>query len=131
MLIGEVARRSGLSKDGIRYYESLGLIHSSPKIAGSKTYRDYDDTTLERLSIIALAKKFQTRLTELPEVLDRLMTHSMSKEERVARLKEKLDEIDTKIEELIDARNLLAQIVDNPEKPFVDDQLRRLGLWID
>ena len=131
MLIGEVVRRSGLSKDGVRYYESLGLIHSSPKQAGSRVYRDYDDTTLERLSLIALAKKFQTKLTELPEVLDRLLSDTISREERTVRLKEKLAEIDAKIEELIEARNLLAEIAENPDKPLVDKHLKRMGLFIE
>ncbi len=131
MLIGEVARRSGLSKDGIRYYESLGLLHSHPIQAGSKTYRDYDETTLERLSLIALAKRFHVRLAELPEVLDGLMSDTFSREERSRRLWEKVAEVDAKIEELVLARNLLAAIADNPDKPFVDEHLKRLGLWIE
>ena len=131
MLIGEVARRSGLSKDGIRYYESLGLLHSHPIKAGSKVYRDYDDTTLERLSLIALAKRFHVRLAELPEVLDGLMSDAFSREERSRRLWEKVEEVDAKIEELVAARNLLAEIANNPDKPFVDQHLKRLGLWIE
>lgn len=131
MLIGEVAKKSGLSKDGIRYYESLGLIHSKPVTAGTRTYRDYDDTTLERLSIIALAKRLHTRLAEMPEVLDRLMEDTISREERSALMWEKIAEVDAKIEELINARNLLARIAENPDKPFVDEQLKALGLFIE
>lgn len=131
MLIGEVARRSGLSKDGIRYYEKLGLLHSQPVTAGSKIYRDYDDTTFERLSIIALAKRLHFRLNELPEALDRLFTDKISKQERSNFLKEKVLEVDARIAELTAARNLLAKIADNPEKSFVDPELKRLGLWVE
>ncbi|MFT4715688.1 MAG: MerR family copper efflux transcriptional regulator [Paracoccaceae bacterium] len=131
MFIGEVARRAGLSKDGIRYYERLGLLHSYPVTAGSKTYRDYDDTTLERLSIIALAKRLHFRLGELPETLDKLMSDTISREDRSKVLRDKVVEVDNRIKELILARNLLADIADNPEKPFVDSELKRTGLWLD
>jgi len=131
MLIGEVASKSGLSKDGIRYYESLGLIHSKPISAGSKTYRDYDDTTLERLSIIALAKRLHFRLRELPEALDRLLSDSISREERSAVIMAKVSQVDAKIEEMIAARNLLAEIAGEPEKPFVDEKLKQMGLWVE
>jgi MerR family copper efflux transcriptional regulator len=58
MLIGEVAKLAGLSKDGIRHYESLGLIKSSPKQAGSKTYRDYDPSVLHTIEQIRGAQHF-------------------------------------------------------------------------
>lgn len=131
MLIGEIAKKSGLSKDGIRYYESLGLIHSKPITAGSKIYRDYDDTTFERLSIIALAKRLHFQLSELPEALDRILSDTISREERSAVLKAKVAEVDVKIAELQAARNLLADIADNPDKSFVDVELKRMGLWIE
>lgn len=131
MLIGEVAKKSGLSKDGIRYYEKLGLIHSEPIKAGSKTYRNYDETTLERLSLIALGKRMYFRLSEMPETLDRIMSDTISREERSERLKDQIAEVDAKIADLIEARNLLAAIAEAPDKSFVDVELQRLGLWIE
>ncbi|WP_210253203.1 MerR family transcriptional regulator [Beijerinckia sp. L45] len=40
MLINDVARMAGMSKDGIRHYEEMGLISSSARQAGSRVYRD-------------------------------------------------------------------------------------------
>ena len=131
MLIGEVSKRSGLSKDGLRYYENLGLIHSSPVQAGSKMYRDYDDTTLERLAIISLAKRLGFSLKELTEPLDAIINDRVTREERSARLAEKLAELDAKIAELQQARVQLALIVDRPDKEYVDQVLKRLGLWLE
>ena len=131
MLIGEVSKRSGLSKDGLRYYENLGLIHSSPVQAGSKMYRDYDDTTLERLAIISLAKRLGFSLKELTEPLDAIINDRVTREERSARLAEKLAELDAKIAELQQARDQLALIVDRPDKEYVDQVLKRLGLWLE
>lgn len=131
MKIGEIARKSGLSKDGIRYYESLGLLHSHPVQAGSRSYRDYDETTLERLSIIALAKRLQFRLSELPEALDDILSDRLSVAERSAVLRAKVAEVDERIADLIAARDLLARIAETPEKQFVDKELRRMGLWLE
>ena len=131
MLIGELAKRSGLSKDGLRHYEALGLIHSKPVRAGSRIYRDYDDSTLERLALIALGKRLQFRLSEMPETLDRILSDQISREDRAAALRVKLAEVDARIADLTDARNLLAEIAGNPDKPFVDTRLKELGLWLE
>lgn len=131
MLIGEVAKKSGLSKDGIRHYESLGLLHSRPIQAGSRTYREYDDTTLERLMIISLAKRLHFSLKELVDPLNQILSDTISREERAAGLAEKVKEIDVKIAELTVARDLLKILVENPDKSFVDTKLKEMGLWIE
>ncbi len=131
MLIGEVAKKSGLSKDGIRHYESLGLLHSKPIQAGSRTYRDYDDTTLERLMIISLAKRLHFSLKELVDPLNQILSDTVSREERASVLADKVKEIDAKIAELTAARDLLKIFVENPDKSFVDARLKEMGLWLE
>jgi len=131
MLIGEIVRKSGLSKDGIRHYEALGLLHSRPVQAGSRTYRDYDDTTFERLALIALAKRLHFSLKELAEPLDLILSDKVTREDRAARLAEKLAEIDAKIADLQAAREELVAIVARPDKDYVDARLKALGLWIE
>jgi len=56
MRIGEIARRSGLSRDTIRFYERNGLIASSPAVGATNSYRDYDDEMVERLHMIREAQ---------------------------------------------------------------------------
>lgn len=130
MLIGEVARRAGLSKDSIRHYEDLGLIHSTPRQAGSRTYRDYDDSTLGRLSLVALAKRLGFSLREVAEYLDRIVSDEISREERAARLAAHLTVIDARIADLQAARAELVEIVARPDKEYVDSRLKALGLWV-
>jgi MerR family Zn(II)-responsive transcriptional regulator of zntA len=62
MLIGELAKRSGLSTDTIRYYEKEGLITSPPRRAGG--YRDYPADTLPFLQLITNAKRVGFSLQE-------------------------------------------------------------------
>lgn len=131
MLIGDVARRSGLSKDGLRHYEALGLIHSTPRRAGSRTYRDYDDSTLMRLSLIALGKRLNFSLKEMAEVIDGLIDETMPLAERQRRMAAKLVEVDARITDLTRARAELAEILAQPDKTFVNPKLRDLGLMLD
>lgn len=130
MLIGELSKRSKLSKDGLRHYESLGLLHSHPVRAGSRVYRDYAPDSLERLSLIALGKRLGFTLAEMAEPLNRLLSDDISPEERSAVLLEKAAEIDQRILNLKAARDKLVEIAAKPEKPFVDEYLRGLGLLL-
>lgn len=57
MLIGELAKIVGLSKDGIRHYEEFGLIKSVPRKAGGKIYREYDASTPKRIELIQGAQQ--------------------------------------------------------------------------
>ncbi len=49
MNIGELSRRSGVSPRSLRYYEKHGLIHAERRGNG---YREYDDSAVERASVI-------------------------------------------------------------------------------
>ncbi|MGF1518891.1 MAG: MerR family DNA-binding transcriptional regulator [Nodosilinea sp.] len=40
MLIGELAKQTGLSKDTIRFYEKMGLIAASHRPAGTRFYKE-------------------------------------------------------------------------------------------
>ncbi|WP_297562461.1 MerR family transcriptional regulator [Nitratireductor sp.] len=53
MKIGEVARRTGLSIDTLRYYEKLGLIDPPWRQGGQ---RAYDDNIVKWLNFIKLLK---------------------------------------------------------------------------
>ncbi len=53
MLIGELARQTGLSKDTIRFYEKMGLIAASQRPAGTRLYKEYDPDMVERLALIS------------------------------------------------------------------------------
>ncbi len=55
MLISEVAKLANMSKDGIRHYEEMGLITSTPRAAGGRVYREYDHTVLEQIDKVRQA----------------------------------------------------------------------------
>src|SRR5436190_1162932 len=61
--IGQVARQCNISRDTIRYYESLGLLTRVPRNATG--YRIYNDAAVERIHIIRKALRFGFSLREV------------------------------------------------------------------
>jgi MerR family transcriptional regulator, redox-sensitive transcriptional activator SoxR len=64
--IGEVARRSGVAATAIRYYESLGLLPAPPRAGGK---RRYDESVLDWLGLIALAREAGFTMAEVRELV--------------------------------------------------------------
>ena len=67
MLIGEVARRSGVPAKTLRYYEDIGLV-DAPARSGSG-YRDYDAAVLDRLGFIRAAQAIGLSLGEIRSIV--------------------------------------------------------------
>jgi len=68
MLIGELAKKSGLSRDTIRYYEKLSLlvVHDRPF---DNPYKDYGPAALQRLQQIQQLKSVGFSLSEIGQLL--------------------------------------------------------------
>lgn len=50
MRIGELARRTGVSRRSLRYYEQHGLLHAR---RGGNDWREYDEPAVDRVRAIA------------------------------------------------------------------------------
>lgn len=107
MLIGELCKLSGLTKDTIRHYESMGLLHPSAKTAGTRTYREYGEPSLERLELIRIGTKSGFSLREMKPILDPLMAGHLSFEEQRQVVRDQLLRVDARIKELRSAKSLL------------------------
>lgn len=71
MLIGELAKRSGFSRDTIRFYEKIELIVLSKKSRREHNYKDYPLEVLHRLLAIKKYKDLGFTLEEIRELLVR------------------------------------------------------------
>lgn len=65
--IGEVAARSGLTPDTLRYYERLGLLSPAGRTSGG--FRVYSQQTLERLRFIKQAQALGFTLREIRDLV--------------------------------------------------------------
>lgn len=109
MLIGEIAKITGLSKDGIRHYEAMGLIASSPRKAGSKIYRDYDPAVLDTIEKVRGAQRLGFSLKEIGPLLKTYGDTPPSTEQTVALLEERLAVVREKLAALRDVEDFICR----------------------
>jgi DNA-binding transcriptional MerR regulator len=69
MLIGEVSKQTGLSRDTIRYYEKSGLLKRDKKARRENYYKEYSDLDLKVLFLIQLMKEYGFTLNEIREFI--------------------------------------------------------------
>ncbi len=65
MRIGELAQKTNLSRDTIRFYERNGLISSDESTSATNSYRDYPEELVERLNMIREAQNAGFSIAEL------------------------------------------------------------------
>lgn len=68
MLIGEVARRSGVSARMLRHYESLGLVRPTGRTVGG--YREYTEPDIQRIFHVESLRTLGLSLRQIGQVLD-------------------------------------------------------------
>jgi MerR family transcriptional regulator, copper efflux regulator len=117
MLISELAKRSGLPIDTIRFYEKRGLIDSELINRKRNNYRDYSEVTLERLIIIQRAKRLGFTLTEIQEWIRDFENEQLTIAQKQDILGQKLQQIDERIEEL------------KQMKQYLVTKIKHLGEW--
>jgi MerR family transcriptional regulator, copper efflux regulator len=109
MLVGELCKLTGLSKDTIRHYESKGLLRPKLLAAGTRSYRHYDEQSIERLELIRIGAKSGMSLGEMKPILDNLMAGSIPFEGQRQVVRDQLTRIDERITELKAAKKLLKE----------------------
>ena len=99
MLIGELAKKAGLTRDTVRFYERAGLIQSGEKEAGSRMYKTFDEVALERLVFIKGGQAFGFTLREIKEMLDQWGTdlEAPPLHLRISKIEAKIEQTDEKI----------------------------------
>jgi MerR family transcriptional regulator, copper efflux regulator len=108
----ELARRSGLSVNTIRFYEKKGLIDSELIRRQKNNYRDYSEASLERLMLIKQAKRLGFTLAEIQEWIRDFETEQLTIQEKQSILTRKLEQIDERIEELKTMKTYLVTKID-------------------
>ena len=69
MKIKEVCERTGLTRRAVRFYEEKGLI--SPEIREENEYRDYTETDVCRLQLVARLRGYRFSVEEIRRLLER------------------------------------------------------------
>lgn len=105
MLIGELMRCTGVTRDAIRHYEQLGLLHEAHFTRLENGYRDYNDRAIERIEFIRKGQNAGFKLWQITKVADDWENNEMSMEEKREILQKQLIEINARIDDLQSLRS--------------------------
>jgi DNA-binding transcriptional MerR regulator len=108
--IGTLSQLSGVNIETIRYYEKVRLLPAASRAGNG--YRQYDDTSVERLAFIRRGRELGFTIDEIRELLA-LAHHPdqpCSNADRMTR--SHLEDIEGKIRDLQRMRRALRQVVD-------------------
>ncbi len=110
MTIGELAKKSVLSAQTIRYYEREGLLPDAHRWPDSG-YRDFDDAALVRLRFIRSSKDLGFTLREIKELMEFQILPGDSCAEVKRLLEIKRRELDRRIGEMQRLRRDLGKLI--------------------
>lgn len=110
MLIGEVARRSGISSKTLRYYEEIGLVDPPERTASG--YRHYHNDIFGRLTFITSSQALGLTLGEIRSIIALREDGQPPCGHVLDLLVQQSEEIDKKIRELRSLKVSLAKIVE-------------------
>ncbi|MEU6549324.1 MerR family transcriptional regulator [Streptomyces sp. NPDC046915] len=108
MLIGELAERAGMTRDGIRFYEKAGLVRGRRLPNG---YRDFPPETVPWLDYVRTARTLGFSLAEIARHGEELLHAPDSAAALSALLEEKIRIVDARMAELVALRSELAERV--------------------
>lgn len=109
MFIGELADRSGVGVETVRFYEREGLLRAPPRTGGG--YRVYDIDAVRRVRFILRAKDLGFTLAETKELLELRVTNPDACGDVEATAHAKIADVEARIQELERIQTALADLV--------------------
>ena len=119
--IGELASRSGVTPDTLRYYERLGLLVEPRRTTGG--FRVYPSQTLDRLRFIKQAQALGLTLHEIRDLVTYQDQGGLTRCRQVRDLlRTKLAELQAKLSELEEFRSTLSCYLEECERTLRSDR---------
>ena len=125
MLIGTVARESGIPAKTIRYYEGIGLIDSAER--ASSGYRIYGEADVETLRFIHRARSLGFSVNDVASLIALWRDKQRASAQVRDLAREHVERIDQKVTELQTMRDTLVDLIDRchgdsrPDCPILKD----------
>ena len=101
MLIGELIKRSGLTRDTIRFYEKRGLIKLSRNDRRDNNYKEYSEEVLERLELIKVIKSFGFTINEIQSFFELWEFEDPTCDTLYIDMERKISDVDAHIQRLL------------------------------
>lgn len=108
MLIGEFCRVTGLGRDTIRFYVRRGLIKPSRGSRPGNDYQVFGQDQVQRARLIRAAQALGFTLKEIAALAAAYEQADMTREARIALLRERVARLDAQARQLRDMRAYLS-----------------------
>ncbi|WP_237155030.1 MerR family transcriptional regulator [Oryzibacter oryziterrae] len=109
--IGEAARQSGVKVPTIRFYEQIGLLPTPPRTDGNR--RLYQDDDVRRLAFIRHSRELGFDIEAIRTLLTLQDNPNQSCERADLIARERLREVEERIERLMALKQELQAMIDN------------------
>ena len=106
--IGKLAKRFGLSRTTLLYYDRMGLFSPSKRTGAG--YRLYDEPAVKRLEAICRYRQAGLSLEQIGELLQGEAGRTTQL------LEERLDELNREIERLREQQRIIVRLLANPKR---------------
>lgn len=117
MLISELSKRTGVTIHTLRYYENYGLFKGqADEDVKTNNYKQYEPALVEKIALIKEAKEIGFTLAEIKALLEDWYSGELLPEKKIQVLKIKIQEIDSKIEQLKQVRKFLVDGIEDVKK---------------
>lgn len=113
MKIGQIAAKTGVSRDTIRLYEKLGLLSNVTRPFEYNTYKDYGEENLYRVGMIKEMQRIGLKLRECKGIIDALVNDEMGVEDRKKFIQSKIAQTKEQIKSLRQIQSFLQEHLDN------------------
>lgn len=97
MKIGEIALKTGVSRDTVRLYEQLGLLANVTRPYEYNNYKEYGPENVYRIGMIKEMQRIGLKLKECKGVIDALVNDEMTVIDRKKFIQQKIEETKEKI----------------------------------
>lgn len=121
LTVSQLARRCGLSRSTLLYYESIGLIRPAARSSGN--YRSYGESELRRLQQICVYREAGLKLQDIGAILSR------PENDAVAVLKRRLVELNAEVERLRDHQRAILRLLQT-KRSFGRIQVMNKEKWV-
>lgn len=108
---GEVARRAGVKKETVRYYEERGLIPEPDRRRSG--YRIFTQRHIDQIKFIKRAQELGFKLSEIKELLELRMDEDTTCSEIKDEAQDKYQDVIEKIEDLERIKTTLIDLIDS------------------
>ncbi|MDM1247274.1 Cd(II)/Pb(II)-responsive transcriptional regulator [Acinetobacter sp. R933-2] len=107
-LIKDLALKTGLSSDTIRFYEKRKLLQ--PSFRAANNYRYYDENSIKRLIFIKRCRALDISLSEIQTLIELEQNPNQSCEKVNVMIEDHIQQVTDKIDELIKFQSQLIQL---------------------